>query len=104
MSVPFLVYHGINMRHAIATSAAIGLPIALAGSLSYVVSGWQNQQLPDASLGYVHIPSLLGIVISSVLFAPVGAALAHKLPINQLKKIFALLLVLMAGKLLFSEF
>jgi len=104
MSVPFLIWCNINMRHAIATSAAVGLPIAIAGSLAYVISGWHNLHLPDLSLGYVHLPSLAGITLSSVLFAPVGARLAHSLPVPLLKKIFAVFLMLMACKLLISEF
>ena len=100
MSVPFLVYCNINMRQAIATSAAIGLPIAVGGGLAYIVSGWHNSRLPDLSFGYVHMPSLLSITLCSVLFAPLGAQLAHKLPILLLKKIFALCLILMACKLL----
>ena len=104
MTVPFLVWCKVNMRHAIATSAAAGLPIAIAGSLSYMVSGWKNPDLPELSLGYVHLPSLAGIALCSVLFAPIGARLAHSLPIHILKKIFALFLILMASKLLLSEF
>lgn len=104
MSVPFLVWCNINIRQAIATSAAIGLPIAIAGSMTYAVSGWHNNHLPEFSLGYVHLPSLASITVCSILFAPVGAQLAHRLPLPWLKKIFAVCLILMASKLMFSEF
>lgn len=102
MTVPFLVWCNINMRHAIATSAAVGLPIAVAGALTYVISGWGNTYLPDLSLGYVHIPSLIGITLFSVLFAPLGARLAHRLPVALIKKIFAVFLILMASRLISS--
>jgi uncharacterized protein len=102
MTVPFMVWCNINMRHAIATSAAVGLPIAVAGSLSYIISGWSNAYLPELSLGYIHIPSLAGITLCSVLFAPLGAHLAHSLPVPLLKKVFAGFLILMASHLLSS--
>lgn len=104
ITVPYLHWHGIDMKHAIATSAACGLPIAIAGSLSYIVFGWSSIQLPEHSLGFVHIPSFLGIIISSSLFAPLGAKLAHNLPTMVLKKVFAFILLLVATKILTSEF
>ena len=104
MTVPYLNWHGVHLRQAIATSAACGLPIALAGTLSYILHGWTQPNLPAWSLGYVHGPSLLGIVISSVLFAPLGAKLAHSLPVPTIRRVFALLLVGIALRLLFSEF
>ncbi len=96
LTVPFLVWCNTSIHKAIATSAACGLPIAIAGSLGFVVSGWKQAGLPDYSLGYVHLPSLLGIVSTSILFAPLGAKLAHNLPVDSLKKVFAGLLFLLA--------
>jgi uncharacterized protein len=104
LTVPFLTWHSVSIRYAIATSAACGLPIALAGSLSYIIHGWQHPLLPEHTLGYVHLQALLGIVLSSVLFAPLGARLTHRLPVALLKKIFGGLLLLLAVKLLLSEF
>jgi len=102
LTVPFLLWNSINIRNAIATSAACGLPIALAGSLSYMWAGWGNSQLPESTLGFVHLPAFLGIIFTSVFFAPVGAMLAHRLPINTLKRVFAVFLIVVAGKLLIS--
>ena len=99
MTVPFLLWQGQSIHRAIATSAACGLPIAIAGSLSYLVNGW-SAQIPAAA-GYIYLPALLGIIISSMLFAPLGARLAHRLPVLQLKRIFALLLLLIGLRLLF---
>jgi len=95
MTVPFLSACRVRMQHAVGTSAACGLPIAVGGALSYVVLGWGNAQLPTGSVGFVYGPALLGIAVTSMLFAPLGAALAHRLPTSVLKKIFAGFLVLL---------
>jgi len=100
MSVPWLMWHGNSIHKAIATSAAIGFPIALAGSISYLYSGWQYARLPEYSLGFIYLPALFGIIVTSVLFAPFGAALAHHLNIEKLKKLFAYLLIVLAVYLL----
>jgi hypothetical protein len=103
LTVPLLVWHSVALRQAIATSAACGLPIAVAGSLSYIANGWGQPLLPAHTLGYLHVPALLGIVTSSMLFAPLGAKLTHSLPVSLLKKIFGGFLLLLAIKLLLSE-
>lgn len=100
MTVPWLMWYGSSIHKAIATSAAVGFPIALAGSLSYLVNGWNHSDLPPLSLGYIYLPALAGIVISSVVFAPLGARWAHQLDTLKLKKIFALLLIALAVYLL----
>lgn len=86
MTVPFLNACKVRMQQAVGTSAACGLPIAVGGALSYVVLGWGNTQLPTGSAGFVYGPALLGIAVTSMLFAPLGAALAHRLPTPVLKK------------------
>jgi uncharacterized membrane protein YfcA len=103
MSVPFLVWCNTTMHTAIGTSAAIGFPIALAGAAGYVVNGLAAT-LPPHTLGFVYLPALLGVSASSMLTAPLGAKLAHNLPIGGLRKIFALLLIVMGTKLLLSLF
>jgi uncharacterized membrane protein YfcA len=101
MTVPYLHWNSVNMRNAVATSAACGLPIALAGAVGFLITGWNEQALPVGSTGYLYWPALPGIVLASVLFAPIGAHLAHTLPVTMLKRIFALLLLFIGGKLLF---
>jgi len=96
MTVPWLSWHGSSIHKAIATSAAVGFPIALGGSLSYLLTGWNHAQLPAYSSGFIYLPALAGIIISSSIFAPLGAAWAHQLEVKKLKKIFALLLISMA--------
>jgi uncharacterized protein len=103
MSVPFLVWCNIAMHNAIGTSAAIGFPIALAGAAGYVVNGLAVK-LPPHTLGFVYLPALLGVAAASILTAPLGAMLAHSLPVGRLKKIFALLLLVMGTKMLLSLF
>jgi uncharacterized protein len=103
LTVPWLAWNSVPLRQAIATSAACGLPIAIAGSISYIINGWQQPSLPAHTLGYVHLPAFIGIVISSMLFAPLGARLTHSLPVATLKKIFGGLLLLLGIKLLLSE-
>ncbi|NIP73656.1 MAG: sulfite exporter TauE/SafE family protein [Gammaproteobacteria bacterium] len=92
LTVPFLTWCNVSIRNAVATSAAVGLPIAVAGMLGYLVAGWEEPALPNGSLGYVYGPALGGIVVTSLLFAPLGARLAHRLPTAVLKRVFALVL------------
>lgn len=96
LSVPFMLWHNVTLHRAIATSAAIGFPIAIAGAAGYVLGGWGVPGLPDGSVGFVYLPALAGIVAGSVLTAPLGARTAHRLPVRPLKRIFALLLVTLA--------
>src|SRR6266567_63543 len=100
MSVPFLVWCNVSLHNAIGTSAAIGFPIALAGAIGYGANGLTVRSLPPHSLGFVYLPALLGIAVVSMLTAPFGARLAHSLPVPQLKKFFALLLIAMGTKML----
>lgn len=102
LTVPFLVWCNTSLRKAIATSAAVGLPIAVAGSVGFVFAGWNEPELSVYSVGYVYFPALVGIILTSILFAPLGASLAHRLPIPLLKKIFALLLYVLSAKMLLS--
>lgn len=102
LSVPFLLYCNRGMHAAVGTSAAIGLPIAVFGSLGYVLAGLGKPGLPPLSLGYVHLPALGGIALASLFFAPLGASLAHRLPVLRLKQAFALLLYALGAKMALS--
>lgn len=92
LTVPLLVWFDVKVQQAVATSAACGLPIALAGGLGFVIQGWGNSELPAFSSGYLYWPAFLGIVATSMLFAPLGARLAHDLPAATLKRVFAVCL------------
>ncbi|MFK7159652.1 sulfite exporter TauE/SafE family protein [Marinospirillum sp. MEB164] len=101
LSVPFLSWCRLNMRLAVGTSAALGLPIALFGALGNLWTGWQQPDLPAAASGFIYWPAFLGIVLMSVPFARLGARLAHYLPEARLKQLFALLLFCVGIKFLF---
>nr|WP_295773191.1 sulfite exporter TauE/SafE family protein [Rhodoferax sp.] len=102
ISVPFMVAHNISIINAVATSAALGFPIALANTVGYVISGASLPDLPPHSLGYVWLPALAVIASCSVFTAPLGAKLAHRLPVAKLKKVFALILYGLAGYMLWK--
>ena len=102
LTVPFLSWCNVDMRKAIGTSAALGFPIAVFGTLGYVISGWSKTDLLPYCLGYVYLPGMFGIVLMSVLFAPVGATLSQRLPVTILKRIFAVMLIITALKMLHS--
>lgn len=99
LSVPFLAFCNIPMHEAVGTSAAIGFPIACAGTIGYIVAGFNNPILPSGTLGYVHLWALLGIASASFLTAPLGAKLSHALPTSKLKKCFAVFLLIIALKM-----
>ena len=100
LTVPFLLWCNVNIRNAVATSAACGLPIAVAGTLSFIVTGWDHAALPVGSIGYVYWPAALSILVASILTAPLGASLAHILPVTILKRVFALVLVIVGIRML----
>ncbi|XZZ71683.1 sulfite exporter TauE/SafE family protein [Microbulbifer sp. JMSA008] len=102
--VPYLSHFAVKMQRAVGTSAAFGLPIAISGSLSFVVQGWGNKLLPDWSSGYIYWPAFLGIVLTSVLFAKLGANLAHKISAKRLKLCFALLLCIIGIRFIWQNF
>lgn len=99
IGVPFFAWCGMTAHRAIGTVAAMAFPIAIAGTLGYVVSGWNAEELPRGSLGFVYLPAFAGISATSVLLAPVGARLAHRLRGPTLRRIFAVFLLAMVAKL-----
>jgi uncharacterized membrane protein YfcA len=104
LSVPFMLWHNVSVHKAIGTSAAIGFPIAVAGTIGYITGGAGHASLPPYSLGYVYLPALAGIVALSVLTAPFGVRLAHSLPVDRLKRIFAVVLMVVATRMLIGLF
>lgn len=102
LTVPYLIWCNVRPHSAIGTSAAVGLPIAVGGTLGYVWNGWGHPELPAGSLGFIYLPALAVLLVASVLAAPLGARLAHRLPVPVLKRVFAGLLALLAAKMLWS--
>lgn len=104
LSVPFMLWCNVAPHTAVGTSAAIGFPIAVAGTVGYIVNGLGAADLPAWSLGFVYLPALAGIVATSVFTAPIGVRLAHALPVDRLKKAFAVLLLIVATRMAYSAF
>lgn len=100
--VPALNFFGISIRHAIGLATACGVMVALFGSIGYIITGLTSPNLPEASLGYIYLPALVGIIISSSIFAPIGVKYASKLPVKTLKKCFAIFLIFVALKMMFG--
>ncbi len=102
LSVPFMTACNISMRNCVATAAALGLPIAVAGTIGFVVAGLGQPGLPPYTIGYVYLPALLAIVAASVISAPIGARAAHRWPVQKLKRAFAILLYVLAAYMLWK--
>lgn len=100
LSVPYLLGRGQSMKNAVAISSVCGFPIALVGTISYMYLGWYSPLLPVGSVGYVYMPAFLSIISLSILTAPLGAKVSHKIPAQQLKQIFSLVLFGAAFKLI----
>lgn len=100
LAIPFLAWCNVPLRRAIGTASATGFPIALAGTAGYVLQGWNASGLPPASLGYVYLPAFGLVVVMSMLAAPFGARLAHRLPVKRLRIVFALMFYALALRML----
>ncbi len=100
LTVPYLVIRRVPMQNAVAISSACGLPIAIAASISYAILGFKHGNLPEHSFGYIYLPAFWGIAVVSVVTAPLGAKLAHRLSAENLKRYFAVVLFMLAAKML----
>lgn len=97
ISVPFMTWCNVKIHDAVGTSAALGFPIALAGTLGYIWAGQSLPQMPPGSMGYLYLPGLLFVSLASMCTAPLGARTAHRMDIRPLKKVFAAVLYLLAA-------
>ena len=102
ISVPFMAWCNVAIHNAVATSAALGFPIALANVLGYVISGRSVEGLPADAFGYIWVPALVVIAACSVFTAPLGAKAAHNLPVKKLKRVFASVLYLLAAYMFYK--
>lgn len=102
VSVPFMTWCNVKIHNAVATSAALGFPIAVAGTLGYVIAGWSLSNMPAGALGFIYLPALLTISLASVLTAPIGARTAHRLEMRHLRRLFALLLFALAAYMVYK--
>jgi uncharacterized membrane protein YfcA len=97
ISVPFMTACNVRLQNAVATSAALGLPIAVAGTAGFLIAGFRHPGLPPYTVGYIYLPALIAIVSASMLIAPIGVRLAHRWPVARLRKAFAGLMYLIAA-------
>jgi uncharacterized membrane protein YfcA len=104
ISVPFMLFCNIPLLNAVATSAALGFPIALANVLGYTVSGWSVENLPAHSMGYIWLPALVLIAMFSSTTARFGVRAAQTWPVKRLKRVFASLLVFLAAYMIYKSF
>ena len=100
--VPYFARHGIAMRNAVATAATCGFPMAVVGTIGLIVAGMKEQGLPHGTIGYVYWPAVIAIVIPSILCAPLGAKVTTRLPTSQLRKIFAIFLLIVSVDMIYS--
>lgn len=101
LTVPYLVKNNFDMRKAIGTSAAIGLPISVSATLGYLINGWSLETGIENTIGFVYWPAVALISMTSFIFAPMGVKLAHYLPAKTLKRLFAILLLVLSAKMTF---
>jgi uncharacterized membrane protein YfcA len=97
-----MTWCNVPIRTAVATSAALGFPIALAGTVGYVYAGWSLHDMPPGTLGFIYLPALVVIAAASVTTAPLGARTAHRIDTAKLKRVFALLLYSLASYMLYK--
>jgi len=102
LSIPFMLRHNIPLKQAIGTSAALGLPIAIGGTIGYIATGLTLDTLPPNSLGFVYLPALFWVALASIVTAPLGAKATHRLPLKLLRRGFAVLLLVLATKMLWK--
>jgi uncharacterized protein len=100
LTIPFLVFCNVPFHMAIGTASAVGFPIAVVGSIGYLVNGWGVVGLPAQSMGYIYMPALIGFTLGSIVLAPFGARLAHRTSERSLKRIFAIVIGALGLKML----
>lgn len=102
MCVPFFILCNVPMRRAVATSSALCWPVACAGLLGYLLSGWGVGGLPHGALSFVYWPAAVALAIGTMLFAPIGVRFAHQLPEKKLKKCFGVFLLVIACRMMYE--
>jgi uncharacterized membrane protein YfcA len=102
ITVPFMLWCNVKPHTAMASSSGLGFPIAAAGTIGYMYGSWGHPNLPSGSLGFVYVPAATCIVAISIFTAPLGAKMARKLNVAQLKRIFGVMFFLLAA-FMFNE-
>lgn len=102
LTIPFMAWCNVPLKRAVGTAAAIGFPLGLIASVGYIYAGLQAGPLPRHSLGFIYLPALAMIVAPSMLTAPLGASLSHRMPVKQLRMVFAFTLYVIAVRMIIS--
>ncbi len=102
VSVPFMAWCNVPIHNAVATSAALGFPIALASTIGYVIGGWNLAPALPGAFGYLYLPAVVCIAAASMSTAPLGARTAHSLDVRQLRRVFAVLLYALSAYMLYK--
>ena len=102
ISVPFMTWCNVPMHAAVGTSAALGFPIALAGTVGYILAGWSLHDMPPGAFGFLYLPALATLAAASICTAPLGARLAHRLDVGKMRGVFAVLLYSLAGYMVYK--
>jgi uncharacterized protein len=102
ISVPFMTWCNVAIHNAVATSAALGFPIALAGTVGYLIAGWSLPPALPGAVGYLYVPAIVCVACASVVTAPWGARTAHQLNVAELKRVFAVMLYGLAAYMLYK--
>ncbi|MDO5639381.1 MAG: sulfite exporter TauE/SafE family protein [Neisseria sp.] len=102
LSVPYMIYCNVPVIRSVGTSAALAWPIAVAGAAGYLYSGWNVPNLPEGAFGFWYLPAVAVLSVVTVLFAPLGVKVAHKLPPEKLKLAFGMLLLVIAAKMVWN--
>lgn len=104
MSVPLMSYVGIPIQRAVGTAAAMGIMVSIPGALAYMFLGYQTGGLPPYSIGFVNFLSVALIIPSSIIMAPLGVQAAHTLPRAMLRRVFAILLLIVSARMFYTLF
>lgn len=102
VTIPFLIWCNVPPKTAIGTSAAVGIFIAVSGTLGYIFNGQAAHGMPAGAMGFIFLPALVLVSLASIWTAPLGAKLSHRLPVATLKKVFAVILILLSAKMLYT--
>lgn len=102
LTVAYLGYRNIAVKRAIGTAAAIGFSIAISGTVGYIISGWSRTLRAPYTLGFIYVPAFLAIAVTSSVAAPFGAHCSQGLPEKLLKKIFAVIALVLSLKMLLA--
>nr|WP_239586844.1 sulfite exporter TauE/SafE family protein [Shouchella xiaoxiensis] len=94
MTIPYLRNRGMRMLHAVALATPLGLPIAIVGTISFLVTGLAVETMPSSTVGFIYIPALIGFTIGGFIGVPIGRAFAQNLPDKLYSKIYLLLLLI----------